>query len=477
VTRKRLVVAGAFSALVTLALPDAAFAHGLVGRSDLPIPEWLFGWAAAVVLLISFAALSLLWPRPKLEGDDGFRPLPNWISRPLVNRVTEVLAGLIGVGLLVLTIYAGFAGVQTPPISNWTPTFIYVIFWVGLVPASIVFGDIFKAFNPWRAIARATGFVASRVTGSMPAPFEYPERLGRWPAVVTIFGFAWIELSWVNREDPSWLAVAALVYSAVTLLAIAVYGTEKWIERGEGFSVYYNLFSRISPVTVKDRRLGLRKPLSGLPQLVPLAGTVPLLIVMLGTVTFDGASEGPLWRNLGGWFRDRFTDLGLQYADATQVSFTIGMFFGIAAIAAIYGLGIAGARTVRHESEGKLSRTFVHTLVPIAAVYVLAHYFSFLAYNGQSIYYLASDPLGHGSDFFGTADRGIDYTVIGATAIWYAQVSALVLGHVGGLVLAHDRALSVYQRVKDAVRSQYWMLLMMIGYTCFGLLLLSLANQ
>jgi hypothetical protein len=311
----------------------------------------------------------------------------------------------------------------------------------------------------------------------MPAPFEYPERLGRWPAAVTIFAFAWIELAWVNREDPSWLAIATLVYSVVTLLAIAVYGTEKWIERGEGFSVYYNLFSRISPLTVKDWRLGFRKPLSGLPRLVPHPGTVPLLIVMLGTVTFDGASEGPLWKNIGGWFRDRFTDLGLQYADATQVSFTIGMFFGIAVIALIYGIGIAGARTVGHESQTKLSRTFVHTLVPIAAVYVIAHYFSFLAYNGQSIYYLASDPLGRGWDLFGTADRGIDYTVIGATGIWYAQVSALVMGHVGGLVLAHDRALSIYTRTKDAVRSQYWMLFMMILYTCFGLLLLSLANQ
>ena len=476
-TRRRLAAAGACSALVTLALPDAAFAHGLVGRSDLPIPEWLFGWAAAVVLLISFAALSLLWPKPKLEGEDGFRPFPTWVSRPIVNRFTEVLAGLIGVGLLVLTVWSGLAGVQTPPISNWTPTFIYVIFWVGLVPASILFGDIFKAFNPWRAIARGTGFVASRVTGSMPAPFEYPERLGRWPAVVTIFGFAWIELAWVNRDDPSWLAIAALVYSAITLLAIAVYGTEKWLERGEGFSVYFNLFSRISPLTVKDRRLGVRKPLSGLPHLVPLAGTVPLLIVMLGTVTFDGASEGPLWRNIGGWFRDRSTDLGLQYADATQVSFTIGMVFGIAVIALIYGIGIAGARTVGHESQTKLSRTFVHTLVPIAAVYAIAHYVSFLTYNGQSIYYLASDPLGKGWDLFGTADRGIDYTVIGATGIWYAQVGALVIGHVCGLVLAHDRALSVYRRVKDAVRSQYWMLLMMIGYTTFGLLLLSLANQ
>ena len=46
-------------------------AHGLVGRSDLPIPEWLFGWAAAIVLIVSFVALAVLWPEPKLEGDRG----------------------------------------------------------------------------------------------------------------------------------------------------------------------------------------------------------------------------------------------------------------------------------------------------------------------------------------------------------------------------------------------------------------------
>jgi hypothetical protein len=474
---KRFLVASACCALALPILPQTAFAHGLVGRADLPIPEWLFFWAAAVVLLVSFAALSLLWPKPKLEDGERFRPLPRWLSRAIVNPVTDVLAGAIGVFLLGLTVVSGIFGVQAPAISNWAPTFIYVIFWVGLVPASIIFGDVFKAFNPWRAIARATGFVVSRVTGSLPDPFPYPERLGRWPAVATIFGFAWIELAYTSREDPSALAIATLLYTAITLLAIAVYGSEQWIAKGEGFSVYFNLFSRISPLAVKDGTLGLRLPLSGLPKLVPVPGTVPLLMVMLGTVTFDGASEGPLWRNTGGWIQDRFVDIGIGQADATSLSFTLGMLLGIGVISLIYGIGIAGARTVGDDPPAHLSRKFVHTLVPIAAVYVIAHYFSFLLYNGQSIIYLASDPLGEGWNLFGTADKGIDYTVIGAKGIWYGQVTALVIGHVCGLILAHDRALSLYSNVKDAVRSQYWMLLMMIGYTTFGLLLLSLANQ
>jgi hypothetical protein len=477
VTPRRLGLAAAGAAAVgLLAAPSAAIAHGLVGRADLPIPEWLFGWAAAVVLIVSFVGLSVLWRTPKLEGDEGFRPLPSWLSRAIVNPVSDVLAGLIGVGLLVLTVIAGLFGEQTA-LSNFAPTFIYVIFWVGLVPLSILFGDVFRAFNPWRAIARGVAFVAGRVAGPLPQPFEYPSRLGRWPAFATIVGFAWMELAYISSDDPSSLAIATLVYSAVTLLAISVYGTKTWIDRGEGFSVYYNLFSRISPVEVREGRLGLRRPLAALTKLPRLPGTVGLLVAMLGTVTFDGASEGPLWADAGPWLQDRFSDLGFGLGTSGELSFTIGILAGMAVIATIYMVGIAGARTVGHESQLDLAQKFVHTLVPIAAVYVIAHYFSFLAYNGQAIWYLASDPLGKDWNLFGTADSGIDYTIISATGIWYVQVAALVVGHVCGLILAHDRALALYSSIKDAVRSQYWMLGVMIAYTCFGLWLLAQANQ
>ena len=123
-----------------------------------------------------------------------------------------------------------------------------------------------------------------------------------------------------------------------------------------------------------------------------------------------------------------------------------------------------------------LARSYVHTLVPIAAVYVIAHYVYFLLYNGQAIGYLASDPLGHGWDLFGTADGAIDYSIITATGVWYVQVAVLVLGHVGGLVLAHDRALVLYKQPRAATESQYWMLAVMVAFTTFGLWLLSQAN-
>jgi hypothetical protein len=198
---------------------------------------------------------------------------------------------------------------------------------------------------------------------------------------------------------------------------------------------------------------------------------------MIGTVAFDGASEGQPWTDVAPDIQDFFTSIGFSLGTALELTFTVGMLIGLALVAAVFLLGIAGVRTVDRRPFGEIARSYAHTLVPIAAVYVIAHYFSLLAYNGQAIAYLASDPLGEGSDLFGTANATIDYEVIGATAIWYVQVGVLVAGHVCGLVLAHDRALAMYEKARAATTSQYWMLAVMVAFTTGGLFLLSQANQ
>jgi hypothetical protein len=107
----------------------------------------------------------------------------------------------------------------------------------------------------------------------------------------------------------------------------------------------------------------------------------------------------------------------------------------------------------------------------------VAHYFSLVVFQEQAQFsFLLSDPLGDGSDIFGTAGTGIDYTALSANAIWYTQVAALVVGHVVALVLGHDRAIKVYGDTRMAARSQYWMLALMVGFTSLGLYLLSKAN-
>jgi hypothetical protein len=442
------------------------FAHGLVQRSSLPIPEWLFAWAAAAVLCVSFVALAALWPKPRLEHP-GWRPLPG--GRALGSRGVEVVGGVIGVLILAFVLLTGYAGPPTP-LDNFAPTFIFIIFWVGLVFASVLLGDLFRLFNPWRAIGRAVFRGRERRA--------YPERLGRWPAVAGLFGFTWIELASGWGEHPATLATAVAGYSVLTLAAMAVYGAEPWARHGETFSVYFNLFSRMSVFETRDRVVGVRPFLGGLPRLDPIAGTVALVIVMIGTVTFDGLSQGQLWRDVSVQLNDGLATLGIGIESTPKLVATIGLLSGIALVGAFYTLGIEGARSVGggHDAE-ELRHRFIHTLVPIAMVYVAAHYLTFLLFEGQSILYLASDPLGDGWNLFGTASSAIDYGLLSQNDAWYLEVGFVVLGHIAALVLAHDRALVLYPDAKLAVRSQYWMLAIMVGFTSLALWLLARAGK
>jgi hypothetical protein len=455
---------------------DALLAHGLVQRADLPIPEWLFGWAAAMVLVVSFVALAVLWPNPRLQ-EEGWRPFPRGIGRLLASRPLELLCGLIGVLLLGVVVYTGLEGTQSSA-GNFAPTFVYVIFWLGLVPLSVLFGDVFRAFNPWRAIGRAVAFVARLAArGDLPAPLAYPERLGRWPAAAGILAFATLELVAANGDKPENIAIATLIYSALTFVAMALYGVEAWIERGEAFSVYFNLFSRLSPVERRGDEIGLRVPLSGLAAFEPLPGTAALVAVMIGSVTFDGASEAPLWTGIAPDIASFFRDLGLSPENALEAAFALGLVAAICLVYALYRLGVAGARSVGGGlTTERLAGAFIHSLVPIALAYVAAHYLTLLLFQGQAIAPLASDPLGDGANLFGTANASIDYGVIGANATWYWQVGFVVAGHVAALTLAHDRALVLYDQQRLAVRSQYWMLAVMVGFTSLALWLLSQAN-
>lgn len=453
------------------ALPAGAQAHGLVGRTDLPIPQWLFAWVAAVVLIVSFAALSLLWPQPRLERAVATRRL----QVPLLLRV---LAGALGVAFFALVVYAGFAGTEVPT-ANLAPTAIYVLVWVGMPVLSVVFGDVWRVVDPWRAVARAGVWALRAVRGAGAAPLRppltYPDWLGRWPAAVGVAAFAWLELVYVDRDVPSTLATLTLLYALVQLLGMGLFGIERWRSRADAFAVLFEFFGRIAPLELRDGTVSTRPLLSGLPRLdAAVPGTVAMTAVMIGTTTFDGASNGELWTSVAGPLQDFFGDLGLGVTPSAELASTVGLLAAIVFVGGFYRIGIAGMRTVGGDhTSGELAQRFAHTLVPIAFGYLLAHYFSLLAFQGQSLAYLASDPLGNGSNLFGTADATVNYTVLSAASIWYVQVAALVAGHVAGLVLAHDRALTLYRDAREAVRSQYWMLVVMVGFTCLGLWLLS----
>jgi hypothetical protein len=194
---------------------------------------------------------------------------------------------------------------------------------------------------------------------------------------------------------------------------------------------------------------------------------------MLGSVAFDGLSRAT-------WWQDRLYELEARYivdsptkADFVSLGFSLlGLLAAVAAIGVLYTLAVLAAKAIG-QTDVQLAGAFVGSLVPIALAYAVAHYFTLLVNTGQDIVYLSSDPFGKGWDLFGTADFRPKQSVISPNMIWYVQVGVLVTGHVLGLILAHDRAISLFSSARTAVRTQYAMLALMVAYTCTGLWLLS----
>jgi hypothetical protein len=310
-----------------------------------------------------------------------------------------------------------------------------------------------------------------KLAGRAPRHFEYPEKLGRWPAAVGLAAFVWLELihgtggGVAVGVEPEAVARAASYYTAYTLIMVAAFGREKWFANGEIFSVYFGMFGSLGKFEFRDGTLGVRRFLAGSTRWVAGAGSVAVIITSIGTTTFDGAQEGVFKGGVDqaiSWLGD----LGLGATASVRLGSTIFM--------AIRGMStVPGA-----PDRWKLWRGFGHVLIPIAFAYLAAHYFSLFFYQIQAQFtFLLSDPLGTGTtDLFGTAAYGINYGAINSEIVWYVQVGTLVAGHVAGLLLAHDRAIGVWSDYRQAARSQYWMLAVMVGFTCFGLFLLSVSN-
>jgi hypothetical protein len=447
-------------------------AHGIGGVRDLPVPESFFFTAAAIVLVVSFVALGALWRRPLLEPHRDGRPLPAALQRVLFSRALRIVLGTISVGLLALVLTTALFG-TTLELLNFAPTFVYVIFWLSLPLLSVVLGDVWRVLSPWRALADATVWILER-SGRTTRPLLDPaERLGRYPAALALFAFVTLELAHPRPAYPRTVGVAVALYSYWALAGMAVFGRDPWTRSGEGFAVAFELLSRIAPFAVRDDTIVVRWPLSGLAGADRVPGTLVFVAVLLGSTSFDGFSRTSGWQNVLSDVRTDLADQPLWVVDvATTFVNVVGLSAFVGAVVLTYGTAVETARRLVRAPRS-LVPDFVLPLVPIAFAYLAAHYFSLFVIQGQFIWPLASDPFGKGWDLFGTADFAPNLTIVSPETVWYVQVAALVVGHVAGLAIAHDRAVSLFEERGDALRSQYPMLGLMVLYTVGGLWLLS----
>ena len=447
-------------------------AHGLGGVKDLPVPTWMFYWGGAVVLVASFVALGVLWREPLLERHAHSRLAPRLIDRIVFWPPLRIAIQTVSVGLLVL-VYASALFGDSDPFRNLAPTWIYVVFWLGVPLLSVLLGNVWRVLSPWLAIADCFVWLRERRGREAQPLSEYPERLGRWPAAATLFAFVALELAYSDPASPRTLAFATALYTYVTLFGYASFGRATWQDRGEGFAVAFGYLARMAPVSVANRRLILRWPLTGLYGTEKTPGSLAVIAVMLGSVGFDGLSRTSWWQNL---IADVEAPYVIDRPNVAELLVVLVSLAGLVAVIGIVGLAYRSACTLMRSTVNasrSLVPDFVLSLLPIAFVYAVAHYFSLFVIQGQFAIPLLSDPLGRGWNVFGTAGFLPNLAPFSPDTIWYVQAGALVAGHVAGLAVAHDRAVTLFRDRRDALRSQYPMLALMVVYTVGGLWILS----
>ena len=453
-TRRLAAAAGAIPlALVVLAAPAAA--HGVGGREDLPLEFWQFAWAAAAAVLVSFFGLVYFWPRsvlPRLARGHALPRPAEWLV-----AAVGLVARMASVVLAALVVVAGFAG-QDNLAVNLAPTSVYVILWVGVQAAAALLGHVWGPLSPYDTIAVAIDGLRGR---RPPAPC--PEWAG-WVGASSLGGFLWMELAYHNGASPRTLAWAIVGYSVAMIAGAIRYG-RVWLSEADGFSVLFGLLARMAPFgRGDDGRLRIRPPVAGLSTAELTTPAVVAVLVVLGGTTFDGFSESETWLDL----------VGRRTGWESTIVSTLGLIWVIAMVALLYVGASYAIAVMRDLDTVDPVRDFGHSLVPIVLGYAVAHYFSLFAWRVQTFVARLSDPLGDGSDWFGTADLSVNPAPFSNDTIAWVQVGSIVAGHVAGVVVAHDRAVERWEPA-DAVRSQYVMLGVMVVYSVLGLWLLMAA--
>jgi hypothetical protein len=434
--------------------------HGIGGAKDLPLPPELAIAGAVAALAVSFGVLALAWRSPRYDDRERGRTAPLALSKLTASPGWHV--ALRAAGMLVFG-YGAFAAVFGKDLLT-NPVFgmFYVWWWVGVPVASILFGPVWRAVSPVRTIHAAVG----RLTGDPgKGLYEYPERLGYWPAACGLLAFVWFELVYPHGTDLGPVRLWGAVYVAVMLIGGAVFGS-RFFERADPFEVYSTLMSKVSVWARAsgpggDGRLLMRSPLANLATVEVRPGLVAIVAVLFGSTAFDS------FRDSGPWVRFvQSTDLSTYLLNnVALVGFCVVV--GLVLVIGTMATGVApGTR------RGGLPDTFAHSIVPIVAGYIVAHYLTYLVEVGQQTLIEASDPLSNGSNLLGTAGWAVNYAIsYHPTALATTKVLAVVLGHVLGVVAAHDRALSVLP-TRHRITGQLPLLAAMVAFTVGGLYLL-----
>jgi hypothetical protein len=439
-------------------------AHVFIGRFDLPVPLSTVLVAAMAVVAASFGLIYLLPPRPSAPDRTGPR-IPRAVVIALQTVAVLVVLYLVGVGI---------SGSQVTALNG-----AVILFWVLLIPllplAHCILGGVYEVANPFALGARMVTSGASARKQRDPRL----DRLGYWPAVVMLFLLVWFELALrVVPASPRALGILTAVY-ALFQVGMGAWLGEGWYRGGDVFAAITALASTISSIAVtRDEdgfvrlKLGFR-PARFLPE---GRGREALITLWLAGVLADGVRVTPIWRAVTSATQDfsasigqvGTTDLGALLLDTTEIVAT-----WIAFAAFFWAFAYLAARLVRRPL-GEIAKVVAPSLIPIALAYLLAHNLTQILVIGPLMFSAAGTDVA-------TAAFQLQHNAQGLNpaAIFSVQVSAIVLGHVIAVVMAHARLRDSEPDGTLALRGDLGWLSAMLIYTATSLWVLAqpITNQ
>jgi hypothetical protein len=303
---------------------------------------------------------------------------------------------------------------------------------------------------------------------------RYPEALGVWPACLLLLAFSWVELIYPSPSVPRHIAWFATAYTLLTWAGMALFGSETWLRRGEVFTLVFGTFARFAPAEIcrRDRVCALRPFGAGLLDGGPASSSMTaFVLLLLSTVLYDGLLSTPEWvaaENAAVALLGGAESAAIAVRTIGLVGFWLFFLGAFIGVAAVMSRATGGGRSPR-----AMAQDLVLTLVPIAIGYHLAHYLSLLLIQGQYVIPLISDPFGFGWNLFGTAGYRVDIGVVGARFAWYIAVTAVLLGHIAAVTLAHVKAVRVLPARGSALRAEVPLTALMVAYTFLSLSILA----
>ena len=433
-----------------------SLAHGIGGAKDLPIPPELAIIGAVAALTVSFTVLAIAWRTPRYDESTTGRPAPPWLSRIVDSTAFRIALRVLG--MLIFLYTAGAAVFGRDLLTNPVFGIFYVWWWIGLVAFSVLFGPVWKAISPVRTINLAF----ARLTGSDPEAgvFQYPARLGYWPAAIGLFAFVWMELVYPFSTELGPVRLWCAIYVALMLLGGALFGSG-FYERGDPFEVYSSLVAKLSVWGRREGQLVIRTPLANLDTTRAVPGLLAVLSVLFGSTAFDSFKDSSFWV--------RFTQ---ETSVSTNLLNNLALLAFCVGVGVIFFVGCVTTGVGPGTRRVELPNQFAHSIIPIVVGYIVAHYATYFIEYGQQTLIQASDPFGDGSNLLGTADLTVNYWLsFHPTFLAVLKVLAVVIGHVLGVIAAHERAIELLPKRHQLV-GQLPLLFAMIAFTVFGLYLL-----